>query len=531
MEEHLVPPRAIDRFVVKLRHILPTLIYSVVGCTALLMFLRWISIEYHVLELKDEVWGIWIPIILPWIPMTIWLRPKLRIITREKNVDGLITGFQIIAWMAMVVPGVIGQYYVKSATGSLVEINNFEDIRHQPESRYYAIKHFEVDSSWMALGEDIRTSGKYNQDLNFHFYFVQPFVSTSEPFDSSQTVNYWYGVKFDRSISNRDSQSEKERKYGDFYNKSIRDIRFYHFKDVTYFERTLPSEDMNGFLKAVERIGNGLKRKAVILEPVREPFEARAGSKLKWLFGTTIIGIAFFAVSLSFVRYSPQELDNQIKKRKPESDDVVDMFKFLIPRDPHFMTSIILDVNIIVMVVMLFSGVHPMNPNGIELMEWGALKRANVEEGELWRLVSSMFVHAGLAHLVFNIYGLVLASSFLEGELKRTKYAIVYFTSGIVAGIATLFWTDGPGVGASGAIFGLFGAVLGSLLTGYYQKDLRNFIFQLFGPYVVINLLIGFFLPGVGNAAHVGGLLTGIVFGVLFFKKRPESEAEIVNDN
>jgi rhomboid protease GluP len=266
--------------------------------------------------------------------------------------------------------------------------------------------------------------------------------------------------------------------------------------------------------------------KAVILEPVNEPFEFNPGAKLAWVFGSSAIGFIAFAIVLSWCNYSTEALEKQRNKVKPEPDDVVDMMKFLIPKDPHFMTAVILDINIIVMIVMVIGGVRLIDPNGIELMEWGALRRAEVLDGQWWRLITSMFIHAGLLHLFFNIYGLWLASTFLEPTAKRWKYLTIYMISGIVAGIASIVWSVSPGVGASGAIFGLFGALLGSLATGYYERESRNAIFSLFGPYVGINLAIGFFIPGIGNAAHIGGLITGFLLGLLFFWNRSVHEIE-----
>lgn len=193
------------------------------------------------------------------------------------------------------------------------------------------------------------------------------------------------------------------------------------------------------------------------------------------------------------------------------------MFKFLIPKQPHFVTSIILDLNILVFLLMLFAGVHILAPNGLELLEWGANRRAETTSGDWWRLLTSMFLHSGIMNLILNIYGLVLASIFIEPILGSVRYGIIYFTSGIVGSIASIWWYENTiSVGASGAIFGLCGAILAVTLTGIFAKEGKKLILILFGPYVLINPLMGL-AGGIDNAAHLGGLITGAVVALIIY--------------
>lgn len=503
-------------YLTKIRHIMPVFLYVTIGTLLALALIRYfLAIQIELLDFKKEVWEIWIPLALPWVPITIWLRPRFRILTFRKESDRKQFLFQLLSWLMMAAPLVISQMYLTTATGTLQNVVDIEELDIKDPTRYYQVNTFQTLTSYGASYADVRASGKHNQYLNIHIYFVCPIVRDTVAAKPA-SFKYWYGVSFKKQISNRLSIEEKEKEYDAFYRESIQKMNRYAFHDLTYFERLPNTEDRDGYLKAVsarfkEQIG------AVILEPKHEPFESRNGNKLKWIFGSYFIGTVIFLLVLTWPGVSQQELKRQLAGKKPKEDDVVDMLKFLIPRQPHFVTSIILDINILVFLVMLFSGVHIISPNGLELLEWGANRRSETTSGDWWRLLTSMFLHGGIMHLFLNIYGLVLASIFIEPLLGSVRYAMIYLIAGIAGSIASIWWYQNTiSVGASGAIFGLCGAILALTLTGIFAKEGKKLILILFGPYVLISLLMGL-AGGIDNAAHVGGLITGAIVALIIY--------------
>jgi rhomboid protease GluP len=498
---------------------MPTFFYVTLGTLLSLALIRYLlAIEIELLDFKREVWEIWIPIILPWIPITIWMRPKFRILIFRKESDRKQFGFQFLTWITMAISLLISQMYIGTASGTLQQVVDIEDLNKKDPARYYQIRSFHVLAPLGTSSAEVRASGKHNQHLNIHIYFAHPIVKDIHSAISPQPLQfkYWYGVSFKKQISNRLSMEEKEREYDAFYSECINSMKEYAFNDLTYFERLPNTEDRDGFLKAVASRTYG-DTDAVILEPKHEPFENRNGNKLQWIFGSYLIGTVFFLLMLTWPRVSKLELERQLAGKKPKEDDVVDMIKFLIPKPPHFVTSIILDLNILVFLLMLFAGVHIISPNGLELLEWGANRRTETTSGDWWRLITSMFLHGGIMHLILNIYGLVLASLFIEPLLGSTRYAIIYFTSGIMGSTASIWWYENTAsVGASGAIFGLCGAILALTLTGIFEKQGKKLILILFGPYVAINLLMGL-VGGIDNAAHLGGLISGAIVALIIY--------------
>ena len=414
----------------------------------------------------------------------------------------------------------LSQAYLTTATGNLAALSDISELDSVEKVRYYKISNFEVDQHYGGgTYTDFRTSGKFNQDLHFDIYFVTPIVS-----DTSKLITaipkHWYGVKYQEQISNRISEEEKEEKYQAFYNDCLQKMMKYNFYTLDHFKRTPTSDDRQNFLKAIEaRTGQAAGEQYVVLEPIQDKYENRNGTKFAWIFGTYAIGLVVLLFSLIWPGYSESERERFLQGKKPEQDDIVDMINYLIPRGEHFVTSIILDLNIVVFAAMIFSGVDVISPNGLELLEWGANRRYETTGGQWWRLITSMFLHGGVMHLIMNIGGLVIAAIFVEPMFKRGNYLMLYLISGLCGSLASVWWyTNTISVGASGAIFGLYGATLGLTITKAIPKDIRKIFLGIAGIFIVINLLWGLAVEGIDNAAHLGGLLSGAIIAVLLFK-------------
>lgn len=498
-------------YATKLKHIIPTYILVAVGTTIATLLFRWVfTINSEILPIKEDVFNIWIPMIFPWIPITIWLRPKLRIL-KFKNDNGSML-FQMIAWGSMVGMMIASNGYLKTATGKLTELTSIEQATDL-DSRYLKLKEIELNRELGSAYTEFSTSGKYNQHLNFHSYFVYPFAVEN----SNGKFKYWYGVKKKDQISNKIEPEEKERKYQAFFNRAVKEFEAYKFSEPDYFEILSHSNDREGFLNAVKRQEQFANSELVIIEPREGVYSDRNGKKFEWIFGSFGIGFCVFLFALIFPKYNQAEHKRQLKGIKPKSDELIDMFKFLIPEGDHYVTSILLDVNIIMFLLLVFSGVHIISPNGMELLEWGANRRSETTGGDWWRLVSSMFLHGGIMHLLMNVYGLVIAAFFVEPIFGRLKYFILYFVSGICGSLASIYWYENTiSVGASGAIFGLYGAILGLLLTNAFPKDGKKGIFMFVGPYVGVSLLFGL-TDGIDNAAHIGGLVSGAILAIILY--------------
>lgn len=159
-------------------------------------------------------------------------------------------------------------------------------------------------------------------------------------------------------------------------------------------------------------------------------------------------------------------------------------------------------------IIMFF--VSGMGYDTYTLVKYGANFSGLVRNGELYRLVTYMFLHAGIVHIGLNMYSLYIVGPRVEDFFGKWKYALIYFISGICGGLLSIGVTPNVvSVGASGAIFGLFGALIyfGYNYRGYIGAMIRSQIV----PIVIYNLFMGLFIPGIDMWGHVGGLIGGIL--------------------
>lgn len=128
--------------------------------------------------------------------------------------------------------------------------------------------------------------------------------------------------------------------------------------------------------------------------------------------------------------------------------------------------------------------------------------------GDYYRVITAAFFHGGLIHLACNMYSLYIIGNQIETLLGKTKFLIIYFISAISASLLSGLLTESLSIGASGAIFGLLGALV---YFGYhYRLYLGNSLIYNVIPIIILNLAIGFSIPNVDNFAHIGGLLGGV---------------------
>jgi membrane associated rhomboid family serine protease len=142
------------------------------------------------------------------------------------------------------------------------------------------------------------------------------------------------------------------------------------------------------------------------------------------------------------------------------------------------------------------------------------LDRPDVDHGQLYRLLSVTLVHANYLHLLFNMYALYLIGPVVEGIWGSGLFAAFYVVTGIAASTTSLVFSPGPAVGASGAIFGLIGVLFAGTRLHHPVLDMRaRAIVPQLGFLIVINLILGFSIGGIDNAAHIGGLVSGLWLG------------------
>ena len=187
----------------------------------------------------------------------------------------------------------------------------------------------------------------------------------------------------------------------------------------------------------------------------------------------------------------------------------------LMPTRGYIASPIIVAVNVIIFLMLVAMNFSLSNFSDASLYYFGANFPHWVNHGQWWRFLTSMFVHFNLMHLLFNCASILFVGRYLEPLLGTRLFTLVYFATGICGSFASyMLNTNALSAGASGAIFGLFGVFLAILLSNLVFGSQRDEWLKTIGGIIVLNLLMGLVLP-YDNAAHIGGLISGVILGFL----------------
>jgi len=220
--------------------------------------------------------------------------------------------------------------------------------------------------------------------------------------------------------------------------------------------------------------------------------------------------------------------NNSIVQEIPETAGPVpptSFYEVLVRTTPRFyVTPALITANVAYFAIAVLQGVSPIQPERRELLDLGAIYGPFVFDGEWWRLTSANFVHIGFLHLFFNMWCLWSLGNAAERMFGNLTFLLIYLFSGIGGSLASLAWHPAVlSAGASGAVFGIAGALVSMLYFGHIlvpRQVVRELLSSL-AFFVGFNLLLGSVLEGVDNAGHVGGLVVGLGLGAALHRSLP----------
>ncbi len=217
------------------------------------------------------------------------------------------------------------------------------------------------------------------------------------------------------------------------------------------------------------------------------------------------------------------DVTNDINKKTDRENKV---YESIFKPKKIVVTNVLIALNVLVFfVVFALSGA---NLNVLNLLRYGALNSILVQNGEFWRLITAGFLHGGIFHLLFNMYSLYIIGTQIENFVGKWKFLAIYFCSMLTASLMScVISPNSVSVGASGAIFGLLGALVyfGYHYRLYLGSVLRNQII----PLILFNLLLGFMVSGIDNAAHIGGLIGGLLISMALGVQKREGKQDRIN--
>ncbi|GAB4073447.1 rhomboid protease YqgP [Barrientosiimonas marina] len=222
----------------------------------------------------------------------------------------------------------------------------------------------------------------------------------------------------------------------------------------------------------------------------------------------TILGTAYDDSSASLseteketeIRNARQKLTDRMKQ--PKKDD-----QALFSDGRPFVIYFLLAINILIFLLLELKG---DSTSTATLIDFGAkYNPAIIENGEWWRIVTAMFLHIGFVHLLMNMLAVYYLGSIVERIYGSLRFLVIYFLAGIGGGLASFAFTTTVSAGASGALFGLFGALL--FFACIHGKRFFRTIGTNVLILIVINIVFGLSMAHVDNGAHIGGLIAGFI--------------------
>jgi len=319
--------------------------------------------QRQVLEIDDQILQLWIPLILPWIPVLIWLRPRFKLLKMKRSGRAdPDTALSMLAAFSIFIPMMLIAMYMEEATGKLQQLNWMTDIVKAPPTRYYEFNHLFADKKSRGLYYSSYTSGKYNSTLNFEIHIVTPLYN-DEPSEypddigiiappSSNTAGEkvvagmkltppkaaakdsivagygtvtekdgehagrepaapvaWLGIKYQTSIGNRVETARKKEKEHAFYYECVQRFNDSDLSHFNYYTRVAHNPDRRLYRKAALRTPNsGNINTTPLLTGTIGDFDKRTGNRALWIFLIFLIGSSLLATILYFVKLDDVKL-------------------------------------------------------------------------------------------------------------------------------------------------------------------------------------------------------------------------------
>lgn len=213
------------------------------------------------------------------------------------------------------------------------------------------------------------------------------------------------------------------------------------------------------------------------------------------------------------------KITNDINKHnKEDASRLEEVFKSKVP----FITYFLIALNVFLFILPNITGDFQ------NIIDMFCVHGPSIRAGQYYRLFTGIFLHGSIMHLLFNSYALFVIGTQIESFLGKIKYIIIYLFSGLIGSLfSIIFGGDVGSIGASGAIFGLMGSLV--YFGYYYRVYLGNVLKSQLIPLIIFNLILGFSMNGIDNAAHIGGLIGGLFITMSLGVKDKTSTFEKVN--
>lgn len=474
--------------------------------------LNWVITIQLGVDIKEDLTSFWIPMGLAAVLVYWLLYPRIKLLQfKNENYHFL---YAMLAIVTMWGTTIMTQNYLLTSTGKLTHLEDVTQLVNQKQTKYYTLGQYYIDKNNITKEKVLSISGRHNDNFNMNIYVAMPIHKRfSTKLESNH--KYWLAKNYSKTIDNRCSESEKEYQYRRFLKEVNIDFSTETFNDFTFLEVLGNTGERRDFQTALQNKGQCIEEGVLFFEAHTEAFENRNKGTLKWILLALGGGTLLFFILLLKPKFHKTRLQNFKTNKTKKNNELLYLF---VPQKGFFVTPIILNLNIILFIYMLFAYGEAISMKSQDLLDIGANYRPLVLEGQWWRLLTNIFLHGGIPHLAYNMIVLLIIGGFLERLIGSVRLGIVYLITGVFASLCSILWHDATvSVGASGAILGLAGFYVVYLLSKTVHRKNNKDLRVLMSAFIGVNLLMGL-TEGIDNAAHIGGLISGLILGLFMSK-------------
>lgn len=525
----------------KLRRIILPFCFTAFLYAVVYTFLNWsLIIRNRMFSFSPAFLSGELAFILAWIPVLIWMRPRIALLEiRQLNRYYFLFFYQLLATVLLMYCVRYTQPLLYLKVHGYRQLASVEEVEKYTGTDYFSIRSYFLDTSIHPALRTVYQDDTSADSADLAIYICSPMYKNAKD-TAAHLADYWLGIEYKKKISNKINEESVPFLLKDF--DAICQLQFQKdiSKKIGYYEKiddkSLLSEAFDDAADKAALDVTGADRFIFI------PHQRLYGLVLAvaWLKAGAafVISIALWMLAVFFIPFKQVVQENDVNADDylpyPEKERIVGkFFSFLYPKNDYVVTPWLVYGNALMFVAMLFSFTGFFSFPAYILYNYGGnLGYMTIHGHAYWRLLTFGFEHQGIVHFVSNMFFLVIIGMHLEPVIGKWKMLLLYFISLIMSGLVSAYYNwNIIAVGASGAIMGLFGAFYVLVLTrSTHQKISALFIWSL-GVYTVIDFFLGFRYVGIDNAAHLGGLVTGIILGFVFMplvrKKYRQSEFQL----
>lgn len=421
--------------------------------------------------------------------------------------------YNLIAIASIVMPAHYAQQYVSTAPHKLHHLKSLNDIDTNNVQKYYTADNYRFDGNG-AMSALSWVSGSFKKNIQYTILTASPMYDSIH---GQFKTTYWYAYAYDTTVRKSINRAKAEKAIEDFIMSVRRKYDDFKPKEHIYFEVLRPSVEYHNYQTIITAASPySAEHPMVILKPIFTPFSQRSGNSLLYTCLSLLIGATAFFWMVFFPSVRVSALRRYKAGTDKDNTEMQRFFSYLIPgRNGLYATPIIIWCCILLqMMILTAHGITALGPENMVL--FGGNYLYGLLQGEMWRLITYMFLHGDLYHLFSNMLFLGIAGAALEPLIRSWAFVAAYFFTGIAAGIISAgAHLHDVSAGASGAIFGLYGTMLGLLIMKHIPKRMRRKYRGILWLYAGSGLAMSF-QGNVDAPAHLGGLLIGIVFGIMY---------------